>query len=183
MKTLEVRTLKEWRNWLGKHHATEREVWIIFHKRHTGRLSIAYADALDEALCFGWIDSLVKRLDDERYARKFTPRKPGSRWSAVNRKHYERLKTAGRLMPAGLNLPPTERSYAAPRSLPAQLPPYIRKAFRGEPQAWKNYQNLTPSQQRRYLGWIEYAKKDETKMKRLREAISLLSAGRKLGLK
>ena len=77
MKTLLVRTLDQWRDWLTEHHASESEVWLIFHKRHTRVTSIDYKDALDEALCFGWVDSLVKRLDDRRYARKFTPLQVG----------------------------------------------------------------------------------------------------------
>jgi uncharacterized protein YdeI (YjbR/CyaY-like superfamily) len=74
-KTLDVQTLEQWRSWLADHHDSESEVWLVFHKRHTGRPSIASQDALDEALCFGWVDSLIKRLDDARYARKFTPRR------------------------------------------------------------------------------------------------------------
>src|SRR4029453_5179963 len=79
MKTLLVRTLEQWRDWIAQHHSSESEVWLIFHKRHTGLASIAYKDARDEALCFGWVDSLVKRLDDRRYAKKFTPRRAASR--------------------------------------------------------------------------------------------------------
>jgi uncharacterized protein YdeI (YjbR/CyaY-like superfamily) len=99
VKTLLVRALDEWRHWLSDHHASESEVWLIFYKRATGVTSIDYKDALDEALCFGWVDSLVKRLDDRRFARKFTPRRAGSRWSAVNRKRYAELEAAGRLKP------------------------------------------------------------------------------------
>ncbi|HKP29292.1 MAG TPA: hypothetical protein VJU15_07805, partial [Gemmatimonadales bacterium] len=91
MKTLLVQTPKEWRAWLQKHHASEAEIWLVFHKQHTGVPSIEYQDALDEALCHGWIDSLIKRIDDDRFARKFTPRKPDSRWSEVNRKRYAEL--------------------------------------------------------------------------------------------
>jgi len=103
MKTLLVRTLDQWRDWLTEHHASESEVWLIFHKRHTGVASIDYKDALDEALCFGWVDSLVKRLDDRRYARKFTPRRADSRWSTVSRKRYTELKARGRLKPPALD--------------------------------------------------------------------------------
>jgi uncharacterized protein YdeI (YjbR/CyaY-like superfamily) len=85
LKTLEVRSRKLWRRWLQKHHASETEVWLVFHKLHAAEESISYSDAIDEALCFGWVDSLVKRLDDDRYARKFTPRKANSRWSTINR--------------------------------------------------------------------------------------------------
>jgi len=94
LKTFEAGSLEEWRAWLAAHHASKTEVWLIFHKRDTGRASIAYEDAIDEALCFGWVDSLVKRLDDARYARKFTPRKPDSRWSTVNRNRFAQLKAA-----------------------------------------------------------------------------------------
>ncbi|MGI8897907.1 MAG: YdeI/OmpD-associated family protein [Pyrinomonadaceae bacterium] len=111
MKTLRVRSVDQWRDWLDEHHASESEVWLVFYKRHTGVASIDYKDALDEALCFGWVDSLLKRLDDPRYARKFTPRRADSRWSDVNRKRYAELKAGGRLRPAGIKRPPTDRGY------------------------------------------------------------------------
>jgi len=95
MKTFLARTADQWREWITEHHDSESEVWLIFHKLHTGMASIAYKDALDEALCFGWVDSLVKRLDDRRYARKFTPRRADSRWSTTNRKRYAPLKASG----------------------------------------------------------------------------------------
>src|SRR5262245_3130687 len=122
MKTLLVKTLEQWRDWLSEHHASEPEVWLIFHKRRTGTASIDYKDALDEALCFGWVDSLVKRLDDRRFARKFTPRRADSRWSAVNRKRYAELESGGRLKPPGVERAPSDRGYGPrpPRlSLPA----------------------------------------------------------------
>src|SRR3954469_22336056 len=97
LKTLDVATIADWRLWLSKHHAREREIWLVFHKIHTGRPTIGYADALDEALCFGWVDCLIRRLDNDRYARKFTPRTPDSRWSTINRQRYAALKAAGRL--------------------------------------------------------------------------------------
>src|SRR5882724_3807027 len=119
MKTLRMQTVDEWRDWLDAHHASESEVWLVFYKRHTGVASIAYKDARDEALCFGWVDSLVKRLDDRRYALKFTPRKANSRWSAVNRQRYAELKASGRLKPAGIERSPTNRGYGPrPRRLP-----------------------------------------------------------------
>ena len=110
MKTLLVRTLDEWRNWLDEHHGSESEVWLVFYKLHTGVGSIAYSDALDEALCFGWVDSLVKRLDESRYVIKFTPRKADSRWSTINRKRFAALKAVGRLKPGGIKRAPTHRS-------------------------------------------------------------------------
>src|SRR5437667_1429958 len=121
VKTFEAETPGQWQKWLADHHESVSEVWLVFHKRHTGQTSIAYDDAVNEALCFGWVDSLVKRLDDARYARKFTPRKANSRWSGLNRKRYLKLKAAGRLMPAGLNRSPTDRMYDAPPPSPSRV--------------------------------------------------------------
>jgi uncharacterized protein YdeI (YjbR/CyaY-like superfamily) len=128
MKTVTVRTVARWREWLQANHGSEPEIWLVFYKRDSGAASIARQDALDEALCFRWVDSLIKRLDDERYAIKFTPRRVDSRWSAANRKRYAKLEAAGRLKPAGVARPPTDRGYdprPPRRPLPARLPPYI----------------------------------------------------------
>jgi uncharacterized protein YdeI (YjbR/CyaY-like superfamily) len=183
LKTFEAETLEQWRQWLAVHHDSESEIWLVFFKPHSGRTGVAYADALDEALCFGWIDSLVKRLDDTRYARKFTPRKPDSKWSSANHKRYAQLQESGRLMPAGLNRPPTDRSGDAPRPSPSKLPPYIEDALRRIPPAWIFFESLAPSYRRLYVAWIDSAKRGETKIRRLEEAIQLLAAGKKLGLK
>jgi uncharacterized protein YdeI (YjbR/CyaY-like superfamily) len=186
MKTLLVQSIVQWRDWLKQHHASEAEVWLIFHKQHTGIASLDRKDALDEALCFGWVDSLVKRLDDRRYALKFTPRRADSRWSASNRERYAELKASGRLKPAGIKRPPTERGYGPRpprRALPSTLPAYIQEALKKHPKALRNFEALTPSQRRRYFAWIESAKREETKQRRLKEAIQLLAAGELLGLK
>jgi uncharacterized protein YdeI (YjbR/CyaY-like superfamily) len=183
LKTLDARTPEEWRRWLADHHNSESEVWLVFHKRHTGRASIAYEEAVDEALCFGWVDSLIKRLDDARYARKFTPRKVDSKWSTGNRKRYAQLKASGRLMQAGLNRAPTDRSGDAPRPSPSKIPRYIQEALRNHPTAWSYFESLAPSYRRMCIGWIDSAKQQETKMRRLEEAIRLLAASKKLGLK
>ena len=186
MQTLRVKTLDQWRDWLGEHHASEAEVWLVFYKRQTGVASIAYEDALDEALCFGWVDSLVKRLDDRRYAIKYTPRKPDSRWSDKNRRKYAALKASGRLQPAGIERPPTGRGYGprpARLPLPAKLPAYIQAALSKRPAALRHFEALPPSQRRRYFAWIESAKQEETKLRRMQEAIRLLAAGKVLGLK
>jgi uncharacterized protein YdeI (YjbR/CyaY-like superfamily) len=183
LKTLETRTPAQWRAWLAKHHDSEREVWLIFHKRHTNRVSIAYEDAVNEALCFGWIDSLIKRLDDQRYARKFTPRNPGSRWSTINRERYKKLQAEGRLMPSGFELAPTVRSGDAPRLERGRTPLYIQEALNRQPAARAFFESLAPSYRRLYVGWIDSARKPETKSKRLNEALGLLAAGKKLGLK
>jgi uncharacterized protein YdeI (YjbR/CyaY-like superfamily) len=182
LNTLDVSTRDQWHDWLARHHDSVNEIWLIFHKRHTGRPSIAYEDAVDEALCFGWVDSLIKRLDNDRYARKFTPRKADSRWSTLNRKRYAKLRASGRLMPPGLDRPPTNRSGDAP-PMPSKLPRYIEAALRKHTTAWKFWQSLAPSHRRLYLAWIDSAKKQDTKVRRLNQAIAKLAAGHKPGLK
>src|SRR5258707_3420133 len=116
---LEVRSRQEWRTWLGKHQATSPGVWLVFYKERTGVKSIPYEDSIREALCFGWIDSLIKRLDDNRYARKFTPRQPTSKWSDLNRKRWAELNAAGRLASAGLLAAPTAPTYTPLTAIPA----------------------------------------------------------------
>ena len=101
LETVDVRNRQAWRKWLEEHHASCSEIWLVFHKRHTGITSVLYDDAVEEALCFGWIDSLVRRLDDDRYARKFTPRKANSRWSTSNRRRYAELEARGLLAAQG----------------------------------------------------------------------------------
>jgi uncharacterized protein YdeI (YjbR/CyaY-like superfamily) len=166
-----------------RHHQGGSEIWLVFHKRHTGRPSIAYDDAVDEALCFGWIDSLIRRLDDARFARKFTPRKADSRWSTANRYRYARLKADGRLAPAGVRLCPTNRDGDAPRPSLAKLPRYIDQGIRGSPVAWKFFQGLAPSHRRNYIAWIDSAKREPTKLRRREQAIAMLAAGHKPGMK
>jgi uncharacterized protein YdeI (YjbR/CyaY-like superfamily) len=182
LMTLEIRSRQQWRTWLGKHHASSAGVWLVFFKDHTGVKSIPYEDSVLEALCFGWIDSLIKRLDDERYVRKFTPRKPASKWSESNRTRWAALESAGLLTAAGRAAAPTGNTYAARQAIP-ELPPYIERALKPNPKAWRFFQELAPTYRRHFVGWIHTARQPETREKRIRESIALLAAGRKLGLK
>jgi uncharacterized protein YdeI (YjbR/CyaY-like superfamily) len=179
---LTITSRREWRAWLSKHHATSQGVWLVCYKGHTGRPSISGDDVLREALCFGWIDSLIKRLDEDRYARKVTPRKPTSKWSDVNRRLWAELKEAGLLAAPGLAAAPTATRYAAKPKIP-ELPGYIEKAFKANPAAWKFFQQLAPSYRRHFVAWIHIAKQPETRERRIKEAVALLGAGKKLGLK
>jgi len=183
IRTLEVRTRKAWRKWLEKNHARETEVWLVYYKRHTGVEGIEYRESLEEALCYGWIDSLVRRIDDDRYARKFTPRKRGSVWSPTNRKLYAELRDRGALAPPGLERAPTGRAEPAQRPMAARTPAYIVSAFKKNARAWKTFQEMAPSHRRNYVAWIDSAKRDDTKERRIREAVGLLAAGKKLPLK
>jgi uncharacterized protein YdeI (YjbR/CyaY-like superfamily) len=175
--TLGVRTSPQWRRWLDKHHASSPGVWLVFYKDHTGVKSLPYEDSVREALCFGWVDSLIKRLDDDRYARKFSPRKPTSKWSDSNRQRWAELKANGRLCPPGLAAAPTGNSSAAKPRIP-ELPAYIARALKANSRAWSCFRNLAPSHRRHFVGWIHIAKRPETRQRRIRESIALLARGR-----
>jgi uncharacterized protein YdeI (YjbR/CyaY-like superfamily) len=182
LPTLDVRSRQQWRTWLKKHHALSPGVWLVFYKDHTGVKSIPYDDSVREALCFGWVDSLIKRLDDERYARKFTPRTSTSKWSDSNRTRWAELDAAGLLAEAGMAAAPTDNSSTPPPSIP-DLPAYIAKALKANPKAWRFFQELAPTYRRHFVGWIHLAKRTETREKRIQESIALLAVGKKLGLK
>jgi uncharacterized protein YdeI (YjbR/CyaY-like superfamily) len=179
---LAIPTRKQWRKWLEKNHAKSPGVWLVFNKQHTGLPSIPYDDSVCEALCFGWIDSLIKRLDDDRYARKFTPRKPTSKWSLSNRKRWAQLNAAGLLAAPGLAAAPTDNSYRPKQDIP-ELPTFIAKAFQSNAAAWRFFHELPPTERRNFVVWIYVAKRPETRDKRIRESIELLATHKKLGLK
>ena len=154
----------------------------MFYKAHTGVPSMRYEDTVREALCFGWIDSLVKRLDDDRYALKVTPRQSTSKWSDINRKRWALLAAAGLLTSAGLAAAPTNNTYA-PRPVIPDLPVYIATALKTHSKAWEFFRELAPTYRRDFVVWIHTAQRPETRDRRIRESIRLLAAGKKLGLK
>ena len=182
LMTLHVTSRRQWRTWLTKHHTSSPGVWLVFFKANAGVKSIPYEDTVREALCFGWIDSLIKRLDDNRYAVKVTPRQPTSKWSDINRRRWVELKAAGLLTSAGLAAAPTNNTYA-PRPVIPNLPVYIARALKANSSAWKFFRELAPTYRRDFVVWIHIAKRPETRARRIRESISLLAAGKKLGLK
>lgn len=188
-KTLYVTDRDAWRAWLAKNHDTQAQVWLIYYKKHTGQPRIPYEDAVEEALCFGWIDSLVQRIDHERYAQKFTPRKVTSRWSELNKRRVKKMIREGTMTPAGLAKIPeyvlqgeVDSAMERPKKAPG-LPRPIALAIRGNRRAWDNFNHLAPSYRRNYVAWITAAKRDETRERRIKEAIGLLARGRKLGMK
>ena len=178
---LEIETRQRWRSWLEKHHASSAGVWLVFRNKNSPEQSVSYEDSVCEALCFGWIDSLIKRIDDRRHARKFTPRRQGSKWSDSNRKRWSELRQCGLMTPAGLKAAPTENTYA-PLPVMTKVPPYISKALKQHPAAWAFFETLAPTYRRQFMIWIDSAKRPETRSRR-GESIALLAAGQKLGLK
>src|SRR5260370_17454239 len=181
-QTLDIRKRQKWRTWLRRHHASSPGVWLTFHRDHTGVESLPYEDSVREALCFGWVDSLIKRLDDDRYARKFTPRQPTSKWSESNRKRWIELKACGLLTAAGLATAPTDKSYAQRPAIPG-LPAYIAKALQATPVACRFFQELPPGHRRHLSACLHSSLRPETRTKRICESVALLAAGKKLGLK
>lgn len=177
-KTLYVTSREEWRAWLTKHHQSETEVWLIYYKQHTGRPRIPYDHAVEEALCFGWIDSIAKRMDDEKFAQKFTPRRDSTNWSALNRQRLRKLIREGRMTEAGLakidGAILGEKAQATPSEGDADIPRVVKQALMANAKAWENFRSLTPSRRRAYIRLILDAKKEETRARRLREAVSRL---------
>ena len=189
MKMLHVLKRKEWRAWLAIHHESEKEVWLVFFKRHTGRERLEYDDAVEEAICFGWIDSTIRRLDGERYAQKFTRRSRTSKWSDLNIARAKKMIAARLMTPAGrtriapgaLRLKRTKSKAQAAGS--DAIPPYIRDGLAADKKAWTFFESLAPSYRRLYVRWVDNAKKEETRLRRLAEMLTTLRAGRKLGMK
>jgi uncharacterized protein YdeI (YjbR/CyaY-like superfamily) len=175
---------ESWREWLQENHGTCREVWLVFFKKHTGKPSISYDAAVEEALCFGWIDSLVKRLDDDRYARKFTPRSDTGTWSAANLKRVQKLVACGRMTDAGLAKIPSQVQAQEPvSSRPLSLPAFFAEALAEHPPAQRFFDQLAPSYRRNIIHWVCSAKREATRKRRLDEALALLAEGKKLGMK
>jgi uncharacterized protein YdeI (YjbR/CyaY-like superfamily) len=189
MPLLEVESREAWRSWLDAHHGTTREIWLVFWKRHTGKQAVSYGEAVEDALCWGWIDSILRRLDDDRYAQKFTPRTDASKWSPSNRERLRRLLAAGRMTPAGLACvdPAVLASLDDPAPPPPaeepELPPELDAVLRAEPRARDALDRLPRGQRRLYIRWITAAKRDETRRRRLAEVMALLAEGRKLPMK
>lgn len=184
-RTTTAANREEWRQWLEQNHATEREVWLIFHRKESGKPSITYRQSLEEALCYGWIDSLIQKIDDERYARKFNPRRPGSQWSELNRHLAARLVDEGRMTPAGLaaiRVPLPDAHLPPPRRLELALPDWLKAALMTSPVAWEFYNTLPASQRRICIGWISDAKRDDTRQRRVKEAIEKLERKERWGL-
>ena len=177
---------EKFRQWLEQNHDRETELLVGFHKKSSGKKSITYAEALDEALCFGWIDGVRKSLNETSYTIRFTPRKPRSIWSLVNVKHVERLKKEGRMQPAGLEAyarrDPKRTGIYAFENRPRELSPEYEKTFRQNKTAWKFFEKQPPAFKRTMIFWIMGAKKEETRLRRLKQLVENSEKGVRSGV-
>jgi len=176
-------TPDEWRAWLARHHDTVPELWVGFHKRGTGRPSITWPESVDQALCFGWIDGVRRRLDDERYVIRFTPRRDGSVWSSVNLARVEELKQLGLMRAPGLRAHEARRParsgiYSYEQRKSAVLPEPLERRFQRNRKAWAYFLAQPAWYRQTAVWWIVSAKKEDTRERRLATLIEDCAAGR-----
>jgi uncharacterized protein YdeI (YjbR/CyaY-like superfamily) len=181
-KTLNVDNRLQWRLWLQENHNIEKEIWLVYHKKNCDVPSISYAESVEEALCFGWVEGLLKSIDAERYARRFTPRRKNSVWSKGNLERFERLKREGRVHPVALKAAPTSKTkvYLPLRERRLVMPKEFKAALAKNKKAKQFFESLTQNYKRHFIGWISAAKRAETKHKRIKVAIERLKTQKKL---
>jgi uncharacterized protein YdeI (YjbR/CyaY-like superfamily) len=177
METFYAKDRDEWRAWLQANHAVAKEIWLVYYRKATGKPRVPYNDAVEEALCFGWIDSQQKGIDEERFAQRFSPRKPRSSWSESNRVRLRKLIAAGKMEPAGL---------AVAREVildePFELPPDIEAALKQEPQTWTNFLAFSEDYRRIRVAFVASARnRPDVFMKRLRHLVSMTAQNKTFG--
>lgn len=176
-KTLYVTERNAWRDWLASNHDKEDEIWLIFYKKGTGKPRLPYDDAVEEALCFGWIDSIIKRIDQESNAQRFTPRRPNSQLSEMNKERIRRLIKVGKMTPAGL---------LAVEVLITEdftIPEDILNVLKANGHTWSNFQEFPESYRRIRIGWIEAARKRPLEFnKRLEYFIKMTALNKMYGM-
>lgn len=182
-----ISTRTDWRDWLAENHALSRGVWLVYYKKHTGVARVAYEDAVEEALCFGWIDSTVRRLDNQRYCQMFVPRRKKSGWSGINRRRAEALIKSGAMTAAGMAKIEDARANGAwdkaledrvDRPIPAELV----AALAAEPKARAGMDRLTPTQRKYFIHHVAEAKREETRVRRAARVVEMILAGKKSGM-
>ncbi len=172
-----------WRQWLEKNHATSPGVWLIYYKQTTGQPHVEYSDAVEEALCFGWVDSKPNTLDDERYMQLFSPRNPKSPWSRLNKERVEKLIEQGLMTEAGLKLIEAAKQNGAWTIYDTiedlTIPEDLEKALSANLTAYTNFQAFSNSSKKNILWWIQSAKQPATRSKRIEETVTLATINKK----
>ena len=190
-KATHPKTRGQWRKWLEKNHSTAPGIWMIYYKKETGKRKFDMPDAVEEALCFGWIDSVAQKLDDERSMQKFTPRKPKSVWSKINKQRIEKLIEQKLMTPAGLATIERAKKNGSWDTLNASdlhtannsMPGELKKALSKNKKALANFLAFPPSYRKRFLFWIDSAKTLGTKAARIKQTLLMAAANKKPGLK
>lgn len=166
----------EWRTWLEENHAKVPGIWLIYYKKASGKPTVSYADAVEEALCVGWIDSRPNTIDDESYKQFFSPRKPKSPWSKLNKSRIERLIKQGLMRPAGLEVIKTSKEdgswNAYDKIEDLTVPAELKTALLNNPAAHKNFESFGNSSKKQILWYIESAKRPETRQKRIEQIVA-----------
>ena len=178
-KILAFKDRSDWRSWLDANHADASDIWLVIQKKHSPAPGLSLDDAVEEALCYGWIDSTLNTKDDQSYLLRFSPRKPGSVWSIRNIHRVEKLKAEGRMTEAGRTAVQVakeggEWQAAIDRENPEFIPPDLEEALNQDPDAGNAYRNLPDSIRKRYVYWLQSAKQKKTRQKRIGEIIKLI---------
>jgi uncharacterized protein YdeI (YjbR/CyaY-like superfamily) len=176
---------EDFRAWLRLHHASQRELWVGYHKKATGKPSMTWQESVDEALCYGWIDGRRKRVDDERYMIRFTPRRPGSVWSAVNVARVAELEKRRKMRAAGRKAFETRREdrsgiYSYEQREQAVFDAPSERRFRMKKRAWANFEAMPRSYRQAVIRWVMTAKREETRERRLAQLIERSAAGERI---
>jgi uncharacterized protein YdeI (YjbR/CyaY-like superfamily) len=176
-------TPDEWRQWLAEHHADRQELWVGFYKKGSGRPSITWPESVDQALCFGWIDGVLKTIDADSYRIRFTPRRPGSNWSLVNIRRVGELSALGLMQPAGLKAFEERRAdrsgtYSFEQREQAALAPEYEAELRANAAAWEFFQRQAPWYRKAVTWWIVSAKQEATRRRRLATLVECSANGR-----
>ncbi len=185
-KTLYVTNRRAWRAWLRRNHKTAPDIWLIYYKKDSGKPRISYNDAVEEALCYGWIDSIEKGIDTERFAQRFSPRRSTSVLSPANRERIRKLIAEKKMTAAGLAA--VVHVFDPAKDIetgPVEVPPYIRRALEHSPPAWEHFQNFSESYKRIRIAYIEHQKihgKDQ-QARALRNFVAKSAKNKRLGLK
>lgn len=178
-KTLHVSTRKAWRAWLAKNHDSRKDIWLIYYKKGSGKPRIPYNEAVEEALCYGWIDSITKPIDGKKYAQRFSPRKPNANWSAKNIERLRRLIRQKRVTKAGIKA--AKDVLEKPASV--LLPPDVLKALKEDPKVWKNFSRFPASYKRIRIGWIDGSRnRPEFFQRRLQYFLKMTAQNKRFGM-
>lgn len=182
-KSFAPSNLADWRNWLAKNHDREREVWLVYFKAGSGKTNIDYESSVEEALCFGWIDSIIQKIDEEKYARKFNPRRMGSKWSETNKRRVLKVIREARMTKAGMakitfDVNKVDISQPKPKRPLVKMPEKIEEALKSRSKVWEAFRKIAPSLQRNYILWLSDAKKPETFEGRLQILVDEVMAGK-----